>query len=149
MKKMITVILTLAMLVTSITALAEAGSTDRGPFPGENTQMGRMPGMNDGNVMIDFDALAAEGVISQETLEKIKAFMKENRPADPAEKDGVGTEGNVPPSLPDMDGKAPEADDLLTVLLDNGVITQEEFDALTEALAEAREAGPARPGNKN
>ncbi len=150
--------------------------------------------------MIDFDALASKGVISQETCEKIKAYMKENTPADIPGKDGQPTDlkeqssqadsqppqmngeapqmngqapqmngkapqmngeapqmngqapqmngeapksdgqdmnGEAPadlPSMPEMNGGSP-ANGLLNDLLSNGVITQAEYDALSEAIA--------------
>ena len=70
------------------------------------------------HVMIDFDAMVTNGVISQETCDKIKAFMEEHKPED----------------LPEMNGQKPAEGGLLAELLENNVITQEEYDALTAAL---------------
>ena len=52
------------------------------------------PGMSSPRGMVDFDALAADGIISQETCDKIKAYMEENRPDDL-------------PELPEMNDEAP------------------------------------------
>lgn len=95
-------------------------------FPG-----GEMP------AMIDFDDMVSKGIISQDTCDKIKAYMAEHMPADMPEMNsqipGGDTSGN-PPDMngqgPVMNGKAPATDGLLKDLLDAEVITQEEYDAL-------------------
>ena len=99
-------------------------------------------------VMIDFDAMVAKEVISQETCDRIKAYMEEHKPAEMPEVNGQAPEGEKPadgqnpPELPDgektegmpgMNGQAPEAPakgGLLKELLDAEVITQAEYDAL-------------------
>ncbi len=123
---------------------------------------GRAPGF------INFEDMAADGVISDETLENIMAYMDENKPADLPENDGEAPrQGGQPPMMngeapddlpeppemdgeapddlpepPEMNGEAPEFDGedsavngLLNDLLEAGVITQEEYDALCEALS--------------
>ena len=146
-------------------------------------EMGEMP------QMIDFDTLASDGVISQDTLDKIKTFMESNKPADLPEKDGEtteGTEGQMPqmnghgpqmngrgpqmngrgpqmngqrpemngetaedaegqttdenapadlPERPEMDGEGHFGGGLLKDLLDNEIITEEEYTAICEAIA--------------
>lgn len=122
------------------------------------------PELPDGEkpVMIDFDAMAAKGVISQETCDKIKAYMSEHKPAGMPEMNGQTpngekpeglpevngerpAEGQNPPELPngekpegvpEMNGQAPAAPamgGLLKDLLDADVITQAEYDALVAA----------------
>ncbi len=120
--------------------------------------------------MIDFDAMVKNGVISQETCDKIKAYMEEHRPSDLPEMNGQlpQTDGQAPemggqppqmdgekPSdlpemngqppqmngeapfdLPEMNGERPANGGLLNDLLSNGIITQAEYDALSEAIAE-------------
>ena len=99
-------------------------------------------------VMIDFDAMVAKEVISQETCDRIKAYMEEHKPAEMPEVNGQAPDGEKPadgqnpPELPDgekaegmpgMNGQAPEAPakgGLLKELLDAKVITQAEYDAL-------------------
>ncbi len=99
-------------------------------------------------VMIDFDAMVAKEVISQETCDRIKAYMEEHKPAEMPEVNGQAPDGEKPadgqnpPELPDgekaegmpgMNGQAPEAPakgGLLKELLDAEVITQAEYDAL-------------------
>ncbi len=116
--------------------------------------------------MIDFDEMVENGVISQETCDKIKAYMEENKPSCLPEIDGQAPEMNAQPSEmdgeapsdlpemngqpPQMDGQVPEMDGqpfvaggespanggLLNDLLNNGIITQAEYDALSEAIAQ-------------
>ena len=102
--------------------------------------------------MIDFDAMVKNGVISQETCDKIKAYMEENKPANLPEMDGQAPEmdgqppqmngqppqmnGEVPSNLPEMNGERPANGGLLNDLLSSGIITQAEYDALSEATAE-------------
>ena len=107
-------------------------------------------------VMIDFDDMVAKGVISRETCDKIKAYMEEHKPAEMPEMNGQFPGGEKPadgrdPSelpdgekaegMPETNGRAPEVPamgGLLKELLDAGVITQAEYDAL--AAAQAAEA---------
>ena len=102
--------------------------------------------------MIDFDAMVKNGVISQETCDKIKAYMEEHRPSELPEMNGqlpqtdgqvpeMGgqppqTDGEKPSDLPEMNGEHPDNGGLLNDLLSNGIITQAEYDALSEAIAE-------------
>ena len=119
--------------------------------------------------MIDFDAMVKNGVISQETCDKIKAYMEEHRPSEQPEMndplpqtDGQAPEmgsqspqmdgekpsglpemngqppqmnGEAPSDLPEMNGEHPANGGLLNDLLSNGIITQAEYDALSEAIA--------------
>ena len=112
---------------------------------GQNSQSPELPG-SEKPEMIDFDAMVAKGVISQDTCDKIKAYMEEHKPADmpgsqppagapeaagekPAE-DQTAPEkpgGEKPSGTPETGGGLP-AD-----LLKDGVITQAEYDALIAA----------------
>ena len=124
------------------------GQVPNGQQPGNAPQMngqapnGQMP-MNppqmDGNgpqmKMIDFDAMAENSVISAETLEKIKAYMEENKPA---EMNAQQPMNGMPPEKPETDGEKTDADPegkngLLEDLLSAGIITQEEYEALNAA----------------
>lgn len=124
------------------------GQVPNGQQPGNAPQMngqapnGQMP-MNppqmDGNgpqmKMIDFDAMAENSVISAETLEKIKAYMEENKPA---EMNAQQPMKGMPPEKPETDGEKTDADPegkngLLEDLLSAGIITQEEYEALNAA----------------
>jgi len=194
MKKII-IIAVVTTLVLSLGVVAYAANNNRTSLP-ENTKGEQLPAeeprmdgektsdlpeMNgqsprmDGEKpfgqqdMIDFDEMVKNGVISQETCDKIKAFMEENKPSDlpemngqPPQMDGQlpqmdgqlpQMEGEKPSDLPEMNGQPPQMDgekpsdlpemngenatkdDLLDDLLSNGIITQSEYDALSEAIA--------------
>ena len=45
-------------------------------------------------------------------------------------------DGEKPSDLPEMNGEHPDTGGLLNDLLSNGIITQAEYDALSEAIAE-------------
>lgn len=92
--------------------------------------------------MIDFDAMVTKGIISQETREKIQAYMEEHKPegeAPQAPVDGQApSDGQTPPEKPadsqtPADGQQVPENDLLTELLNAGVITQTEYDAMIAA----------------
>jgi hypothetical protein len=79
--------------------------------------------------MIDFDAMVTSGAISQEPRDKIMAYMNEHKP------EGAPADGQQPPEKP-ADDQAPtdgQQPDLLSDLLNAGVITQAEYDALVAA----------------
>ena len=63
--------------------------------------------------MIDFDAMVTRGIISQETCDRIKAYMEEHKPADLPQMNGTqGTgmpemNGEKPTDLPEMNGERP------------------------------------------
>ena len=177
MKKII-IIAVVAALVLSLGVVAYAANNNRTSqpettqgeqFPAEAPQMdgekpsdlpemnGQPPQMNGEKPsghpdMIDFDAMVKNGVISQETCDKIKAYMEEHRPSELPEMNGqlpqtdgqvpeMGgqppqTDGEKPSDLPEMNGEHPDNGGLLNDLLSNGIITQAEYDALSEAIAE-------------
>ena len=82
------------------------------------------------------DQLLADGVITQEVHDAIVSYLEAQQSqaaaAEPAAvPDGIApAEGNEPPAAPE--GEAPESPEalLLKQLLDSGVITQEQYDAL-------------------
>ena len=109
--------------------------------------------------MIDFDVMVKNGVISQETCDEIKAYMEEHKPVNLPEMDGQVPEmdgqppkmngqppqmneqppqmnDEAPSGLPEMNREHPANGGLLNDLLSNGIITQAEYDALSEATAE-------------
>jgi hypothetical protein len=112
----------------------------------QNGQPPQKPG-SEGPVMIDFDAMVTKGVISQETCDKIKAYMEEHKPADmPNNQPSTNapemtaenpTEDQTPPEKPDggnsMDDAPEMGGGLLADLLKDGIITQAEYDALIAA----------------
>ncbi len=152
------------------------GQAPNGEAPADLPELpemnGEAPEMNGqapsgGPQFIDFDAMVENGVISQDTSDKIHAYMEENKPEGQPEMNGEAPEmggqppmmngqapdGEAPadlPELPEMNGEAPAFDGeapafdgedimvngLLDDLLEAGVITQAEYDALVAAMAE-------------
>jgi hypothetical protein len=111
----------------------------------QNGQPPEIPG-GEAPVMIDFDAMVAKGVISQDTCDKIKAYMEEHKPADmpdsqpptnaPEMKEGKLSEDQTPPEKPDGEKPADApgvGGGLLADLLKDEIITQAEYDALIAA----------------
>ena len=112
---------------------------------------------------VSFDDLLSDGTISQETYDAIKEYMTEHAPEKPDKKqDGEKTQDETGSTEKPEDGtenaekpengtenavKPEDAPDLLKDLLENSVITQEEYDAISAA-REAKEAErPSRPGH--
>ena len=113
MKKLISVLCVIAVLLSlSVVAFAteDTQNSQKGQAPSDGPQMnGRRP--SDPPDVIDFDDMVSKGVISQETCDKIKAYMEEHKPADLPEMDGQGPDGENPtdlPELPDMNGQPPQ-----------------------------------------
>lgn len=159
MKKLISAILVISLLAVSAVAFADgaagsgtppqmptggsasAGQTISGATPTAPRQTGPDGGAP---VMIDFDAMVTKGVISQETCDRIKAYMEEHRPdGQPPQMNGEqpsGRPGGQPPQMNGQmpaapaQGEAPAMGGLLDDLLKDGIITQEEYDALIAAL---------------
>ena len=75
-----------------------------GQMPGMD---GRGPGMGpQAPGFMDFDAMVTQGVITQDTCDRIKAYMEEHKPADLPEMNGQAPDGNGQP--PEMNGEAPD-----------------------------------------
>lgn len=110
-----------------------SGEAPQGQKPTDGQQA---PQGQDGQApkMIDFDAMVTKGIISQETREAIKAYMHEHKPADMPADGQAPADGQTPPEKPD-DGQAPEGNEngLLNDLLNAGIITQDEYDAMVAA----------------
>ena len=112
--------------------------------------------------------LVTGGIISQETLDAILKYLEENPSTPPEKPDGghpdtaPGGDANAKPDgAPNgsMNGGAPEKpdgnapggmmldDQTLSALLDAGIITQEEYDAVAAFLQSSRMNAPAAPGS--
>ena len=129
-----------------------------GGFAGNGRQNRGKAGQNGqavkGGKQLIFDQLLADGVITQEVYDAITAWMNEKvqqaQPDTAAAADGTGAtalpetsapaEGSEPPALPDGASAGPEAQ-LLKSLLDDGVITQEQYDLYLSKV----QAAPAAP----
>lgn len=118
-----------------------------------NGMPGNMPGMAWGKLVDD-------GVISQETCDAIEEYIKENAPDKPDDDTAAGDserpeppekpaddDGTEPPEKPDGDESEPPekpddgeltdgipglTEELLDALLDAGIITEDEYEALLE-----------------
>lgn len=121
--------------------------------PPMNGMPGDMPGMAWGKLVDD-------GVISQETCDAIEEYIKENAPDKPDDDTAAGDserpeppekpaddDGTEPPEKPEGDGSEPPekpddgeltdgipglTEELLDALLDAGIITEDEYEALLE-----------------
>ena len=124
----------------------------------QKPQKGRMPGKNgfrggkQDKSVLNLSELVEKNIIDQETATRIEEYLKNNAPAQaaangttppekpegnngttPPEKpdgDQAGPEGTTPPELP-VNGEAATQDDLLAKLVEAGVLTQEQADAIT------------------
>ncbi len=130
--KKISITAVVAVLVLSLGVTAYAANNNRTSQP-ENTQGEQFPAeapQMDGEKpsgypdMIDFDAMVKNDVISQETCDKIKAYMEEHRPSELPEMNGqlpqtdsqapeMGgqppqMDGEAPSGLPEMNGQPPQ-----------------------------------------
>ena len=103
--------------------LPEQGDANARPRRGN----GPRGGFRGGKGMVDFDALVTQGVISQETCDNIKEYMRQNPPQDM-------NRGQQPQNgEANQEGQQPQEEDLLSKLLSENVITQAEYDAIVAA----------------
>ena len=101
----------------------EMPSGEQGQAPQGQAPTGQLP--TDGQQtpkMIDFDAMVTSGIISQETRDAIKAYMDEHKP-----------EGEMPAAPGEGETPAEGEPSLLNDLLNAGIITQTEYDAMSAA----------------
>lgn len=112
---------------------------DMPEMPDGERPMGGMPGMV-------WSMLVEDGVISQETCGAIEEYIKENAPDKPADA-GDDNERPEPPEKPECDESDPPelpedgepidgipglTEELLDALLNAGIITESEYEALLE-----------------
>ena len=102
------------------------------PANGNGFKGGKFGGFGHrGGMRVSFEQLLKDGVITQETYDAIIAYIQKNAPAAPA----ASTDGTAPAAP--ADGTAPEAapseNPVLSDLLKDGVITQEQYDAIINA----------------
>lgn len=132
---------------TQQSAIQQQANGDQ-PAPDSNGPInGTAPGMPNGEKPFDKElaSLVEQGVISKETSEAISKYLEENRPEMPengqmpqnGEKPDAPANGEIPEAP--ADGRMPDApmdggllsSEMLTKLLDAGVITQNEYDAIS------------------
>ncbi|MBQ8130643.1 MAG: hypothetical protein IJ175_10370, partial [Clostridia bacterium] len=141
----------------------DAATGDTGSSTTQKPATGRGTGRGGRHSRIGFETLLKDGVIDQETYDAIQNYMKEKHSASASSEDAVPApaegevppempaEGEVPPEMP-ADGEVPPAkpegepageDPVLAGLLQDGVITQEQYDAILAARAAAQPADSA------
>ncbi len=150
-------IITAAALTASCFSAAFADSSNTPPaMPGNGGTSMSQPGSSQ-----SLQTLVTGGIISQETLDAILKYLEENPTTPPEKPDGApnGGSGSAPGNAPGgMNGSAPEKpdgnapgimmldDQTLSALLDAGLITQEEYDAIAAFLQSSQMNAPAAPG---
>ena len=115
MKKIIAIVCAVAVML-SLGVVAYAANNNRTTqpetaqgekFPAESPQMnGEKPSGHPD--VIDFDAMVKNGIISQETCDKIKAYMEEHRPSNLPDMNGQSPQ--MGGQAPDMNGQPPQTD---------------------------------------
>lgn len=158
--------------LSMITAVALTASCFSAAFADSSNTPPAMPGNGDTSMFQpgssqSLQTLVTGGIISQETLDAILKYLEEN-PSTPPEKPDGGQPDNAPNgginAKPDgapnggMNGSTPEKpdgnapggmmpdDQTLSALLDAGIITQEEYEAIAAFLQSNRMNAPAAPG---
>ena len=119
------------------------GQVSGGQAP-DSSRMPEEAGKPGGKGMVSFEDMLKNGVIDQDTYDAIQKYMQENKPEDqaPQAKDDQGNpsrgqegqEMTPPEGAPEMNADAGE-DPMLKVLLEQGVITREQYDAIAAAMA--------------
>ena len=159
-------IITAAALTASCFSAAFADSSNTPPaMPGNGDTSMSQPGSSQ-----SLQTLVTGGIISQETLDAILKYLEENPTTPPEKPDGGqpdsapnGGSNGKPDGAPNggMNGSAPEKpdgnapgimmldDQTLGALLDAGIITQEEYDAIAAFLQSSQMNVPAAPGGSS
>jgi len=116
------------------------GKKPSGKKPAGGKPSGQKPG-DQAPDMLDWDKLVTEGVISEETAAKVKAYMEENKPEDMAGNQGTEKPAD-PPTKPDGEEPANPNLEIVNQLLEAGVLTQEEADAVSAWITENMPMNP-------
>lgn len=149
MKRTLSMITAVALTASCFSA-AFADSSNMPPaMPGNGSTSMFQPGSSQ-----SLQTLVTGGIISQETLDAILKYLEEN-PSTPPEKPDGGQPDNAPNG--DTNAKpdgAPSGgmmldDQTLSALLDAGIITQEEYDAIAAFLQSSQMNAPAAPGSSS
>ena len=165
MKRTLSMITAVALTASCFSAaFADSSNTPPAMPENGNTSMFQ-PGSSQ-----SLQTLVTGGIISQETLDAILKYLEEN-PSTPPEKPDGGQPDNAPNgginAKPDgapnggMNGSTPEKpddnapggmmldDQTLSALLDAGIITQEEYEAIAAFLQSSQMNAPAAPGSNS
>ena len=140
-----------------------SGQGQRHPAAPGQAGFGKQEHRNGPEGRNSFDEMVKDGTISQDTYDAIKKYMTENAPQKPEEKasgaaaeENQATDGNVKTDgttktdagEATAETKKPEEKNLLSDLLTDGVITQEEYDAITAKEAEIKSSRPMGRRNR-
>lgn len=147
MKRTLSMITAVALTASCFSAAFADSSNTPPAMPGNGNTSMSQPGSSQ-----SLQTLVTGGIISQETLDAILKYLEEN-PSTPPEK----PDGGQPDTAPNgginakPDGNAPGGmmldDQTLSALLDAGIITQEEYEAIAAFLQSSRMNAPAAPGS--
>lgn len=147
MKRTLSMITAVALTASCFSAAFADSSNTPPAMPGNGNTSMSQPGSSQ-----SLQTLVMGGVISQETLDAILKYLEENPSTPPEKPDGgqpdtaPGGDANAKP-----DGNAPGSmmpdDQTLSTLLDAGIITQEEYEAIAAFLQSSRMNAPAAPGS--
>lgn len=163
MKRTLSMITAVALTASCFSAAFADSSNTPPAMPGNGSTFMSQPGSSQ-----SLQTLVTGGIISQETLDAILKYLEEN-PSTPPEKPDGGQPDNAPNgginAKPNgapsggMNGGAPEKpdgnapggmmldDQTLSALLDAGIITQEEYEAIAAFLQSSQMNAPAAPGS--
>ena len=147
MKRTLSMITAVALTASCFSAAFADSSNTPPAMPGNGDTSMSQPGSSQ-----SLQTLVTGGIISQETLDAILKYLEEN-PTNPPEKPDGGQPDNAPNGGINAkpDGNAPGGmmldDQTLSALLDAGIITQEEHDAVAAFLQSSQMNAPAAPGS--
>lgn len=147
MKRTLSMITAVALTASCFSAAFADSSNTPPAMPGNGSTSMFQPGSSQ-----SLQTLVTGGIISQETLDAILKYLEEN-PSTPPEKPDGGQPDNAPNGGINAkpDGNAPGGmmldDQTLSALLDAGIITQEEYDAIAAFLQSSQMNAPAAPGS--
>ena len=146
MKRTLSMITAVALTASCFSAAFADSSNTPPAMPGNGNTSMFQPGSSQ-----SLQTLVTGGIISQETLDAILKYLEEN-PSTPPEKPDGGQPDNAPNgginAKPDgaPSGGMMLDDQTLSALLDAGIITQEEYEAIAAFLQSNRMNAPAAPG---
>lgn len=149
MKRTLSMITAVALTASCFSAAFADSSNTPPAMPGNGSTSMFQPGSSQ-----SLQTLVTGGIISQETLDAILKYLEEN-PSTPPEKPDGGQPDNAPNGGINAkpDGNAPGGmmldDQTLSALLDAGIITQEEYEAIAAFLQRSQMNAPAAPGSSS
>lgn len=149
MKRTLSMITAVALTASCFSAAFADSSNTPPAMPGNGSTSMFQPGSSQ-----SLQTLVTGGIISQETLDAILKYLEEN-PSTPPEKPDGGQPDNAPNggtnAKPDgaPSGGMMLDDQTLSALLDAGIITQEDYEAIAAFLQSSQMNAPAAPGSSS